>query len=143
MKRSAWFSLAIMMPLLLAGSALSVSAQDWRYSRGRYYRLSEREVREIGRRNGYELGLREGRREARQGLRFNYKDNWAYRNGMIGYRGEYHHDGNYKSGFRDGFEDGYREGYRSFNWRDDRGRHRPWWDDGRYGRDDRSRFPRY
>lgn len=133
MKRTAWFSRA-MVAMLLLGSALSVSAQDWRNDRyGRHYRYSEREVRQIGRRNGYELGLREGQRDYRQGFRFDYKHNRAYKDGKIGYRDEYHHDGNYKDGFREGFEAGYREGY---NGR--RGDYRRDWprDDGRY-------YPRY
>jgi hypothetical protein len=93
-----------------------------------YYRYSEREVREIGARNGYELGLRQGRRDARQGYRLDYKRDPDYKYGMVGYRPEYRHDGNYKKGFRDGFEAGYRNGYHNVrNRRNDR------WDDWRRG----------
>jgi flagellar biosynthesis/type III secretory pathway protein FliH len=138
MKRTAWFSLALVATLLILGSAFSVSA-DHRY------RYSEREVREIGRRTGYELGLHEGRRDHRYGFRFDYKHSRAYKDGKIGYRSEYRHDGNYKKGFREGFEAGYRDGYY--------GRRGDYWPPHRDGRDDddgrgrgdrdRPRFPRY
>lgn len=125
--------MAMIAALLLTGMAFSVSADDWRdYRSGRRYRYSEHEVRRIGWRNGYELGIREGRRDWRQGFRFDYKRSRAYRDGRIGYRDEYRHDGNYKDGFRDGFEAGYREGYNGR--RNDNGRYDR--DNGRYGRDD-------
>jgi hypothetical protein len=121
--------------LILIGSTLSVSADQ-------YYRYSEREVREIGRGNGYDLGYIEGRRDERQHFRFDFKNNRAYKDGKIGYRSEYRHDGNYKQGFREGFEVGYRDGYYGRPRRDHGWRNRPW-DDRRDDRDRRPYYPRY
>lgn len=107
---------------LLTGSALNVSADSYR-------RYSERQIREIGFYNGYEIGYREGQRDLRLRISFDYKQNRAYKNGMVGYRDEYHHDGNYKKGFRNGFEEGYRDAY---NRRGRSSSNRPGWEDDNY-----------
>jgi len=93
--------------LLIGLTTVSASAQY-------RYRISEREVRSIGYRNGFQFGLRDGRYDRRNGNRFDFKRCRAYRDGKYGYRDDYRHDGNYRDGFRDGFEAGYRDGYRSF-----------------------------
>lgn len=109
--------------VLITGSALSVSADSYR-------RYSERQIREVGFSNGYELGWREGLSDRRSGFGFDYKRNRVYRNGMVGYRDEYYHDGNYKNGFRRGFEEGYRDAFSGrrrayYN-------NRPGWNNGGY-----------
>lgn len=123
-----------MIALLLVGTTIN-SFADHR----RYREYSEREIRELGARNGYELGLRAGFADAREGYKFDYKRNPDYKFGLIGYRGEYRHDGNYKDGFRKGFESGYREGYnRAYNNRRGGGwGNRDRYDDRDYRRDDR------
>src|SRR5215475_11987391 len=93
--------------LLIGLTTVSASAQY-------RYRISEREVRSIGYRNGFQFGLREGRFDRRNGNRFDFKRCRAYRDGKWGYRDDYRNDGKYRDGFRDGFEAGYRDGYRSF-----------------------------
>jgi hypothetical protein len=108
--------------LLIALGTVSASAQY-------RYRLSEREVRSIGYRNGFQFGLREGRLDRRYGNRFDFKRCRAYKDGKWGYRDDYRHDGNYRDGFREGFESGYRDGFRSFRGYDRR-------DDDRRDRDD-------
>ena len=95
-----------LVAMLLLGLSVNVLA-DHRD----YYRYSENEVREIGARNGYEIGYRAGMKDARQGYKLDYKHDPDYKFGLVGYRGEYRHDGNYKKGFRQAFEAGYREGY--------------------------------
>jgi hypothetical protein len=110
--------------LLIALTTVSASAQY-------RYRFSEREVRSIGYRNGFQFGLRDGRLDRRSGNKFDFKHCRAYKDGKYGYRNEYHHDGNYRDGFRDGFEDGYRDGFKSFRGYDRRDR-----DDDRRDRDD-------
>lgn len=131
-----------MIALLLVGMTTNIFADHRRY---REY--SEREIRELGARNGYQMGLRAGFQDAREGYRFDYKRNPDYKFGMVGYRGEYKHDGNYKTGFRKGFEYGYREAYeRVYNARRSGGwGNRDRYDDRRYDdRDyDRNRPYRY
>ncbi len=103
--------LVSMMALLLVGTTTTIFADHRDY---RQY--SEREIRELGARNGYQMGLRAGFADVREGYRFDYKRNPDYKFGLVGYRGEYRHDGNYKNGFRKGFEAGYREAYeRAYN----------------------------
>jgi hypothetical protein len=126
MKRSSWFSIALATTLLLIFPAITVLANH-------YYRYNKDEVRQIGWRTGYELGLREGQRDWRLGFRFDYKESQAYKDGKIGYRDEYRHDGHYKKGFREGFEVGYRDGYYGYGWRGDYRRPRR----GDLGYDDR------
>jgi hypothetical protein len=122
MRRASRLTVLAFVALALTGATLPADASQY------YYRYSEREVREIGARNGYELGIRQGRRDARQGYRLDYKRDPDYKYGMVGYRPEYRHDGNYKKGFRDGFEAGYRNGYN-----DARNRRNDRWDDWRRG----------
>lgn len=108
MKRTILLS---MIALLLVGTTTNIFADHRRY---REY--SEREVRDLGARNGYQLGLRAGFADAREGYKLDYKRNPDYKFGRVGYRGEYDHEGDYKNGFRRGFESGYREAYnRTFN----------------------------
>ncbi len=144
MKHFARISTVITASLLLMMLATISASAQYRY------RLSERQVREIGYRNGYQYGIREGRFESRSGRRFDPKDCRAYRDGRWGYRDEYHHDGNYRDGFRNGFLAGYREGFNGGGgywgrdndrwdrndrwgrrdddwWRRDGRRNNPWW----------------
>lgn len=108
MKRTILLS---MIALLLVGTTTNIFADNRRY---RDY--SEREVKELGARNGYQLGLRAGFADARQGYKLDYKRNPDYKFGRVGYRGEFRHEGDYKDGFRRGFESGYREAYnRAYN----------------------------
>ncbi len=104
MNRMARVSTVIAATILMTISTVSASAQY-------RYRLSEREVREIGYRNGYQYGIREGREDRRMGQRLDFKRSRTYRDGRYGYRDDYRHDGNYRDGFRDGFSAGYRQGY--------------------------------
>ena len=97
--------------LTLGASVSVVSAQGYYDRYDRRGRIDKNEVKEIGRRNGYQMGLREGRFDSQRGGRLDYKRSEAYRNGMIGYRYEFRNEGAYRSGFRDGFEDGYRNSY--------------------------------
>jgi hypothetical protein len=132
-----------MIALVLVGTTTNIFADNRRY---RDY--SEREIRELGARNGYQIGLRAGFADARDGYKLDYKRNPDYKFGMVGYRGEYRHDGNYKNGFRKGFESGYREAYnRAYNNRGggwgwgngdrNRDRNNDRYDDRDYRRDDR------
>ena len=131
-----------MIALLLVGTTTNILA-DHRSNRD----YSGQEVRDLGARNGYQLGLRAGYADAREGYKRDHKRNPDYKYGRVGYRGEFRHEGDYKAGFRKGFESGYREAYnqaynrRGNGWgwgnrdRDDRrnDRHGDW----PYNRDDR------
>ena len=87
------------MATLLVMLATSLPALAQRYS--------EREIFQLGRRNGYDYGLRDGRSDRQDGRRYDPKRNRAYKDGKWGYREEYRHDGTYRDGFRDGFLAGY------------------------------------
>jgi hypothetical protein len=105
-------ALATVFAALTLGASVSVVSAQGYYDRyDRRGRMDKNEVREIGRRNGYQMGLREGRFDAQRGGRLDYKRSEAYRNGMIGYRYEFDNEGAYRGGFRNGFEDGYRNAY--------------------------------
>jgi hypothetical protein len=122
MKSKVWLSKVLMASLMMAVAAVGASAQDWR-------RYSERDIYQLAQRNGYRMGVREGRIDRRNNERFDYKRHRAYKDGKYGYRDEYRHDGNYKDGFRNGFAAGYRDGYNGYNTND------RWDNNGRY--DDR------
>lgn len=91
------------MATLLVMLATSLPALAQRYS--------EREIFQLGRRNGYDYGMRDGRSDRQEGRRYDPKRNRAYKDGKWGYREEYRHDGNYRDGFRDGFLAGYDAAY--------------------------------
>ncbi len=86
-----------------------------------YRRYSKDEIREMGARRGYEMGNRSGSKDARGGYKLDYKRDADYKFGLIGYRGEFQHDGAYKDGFRKGFERGYREAYEREHYNNRRG----------------------
>ena len=133
--------MATMFAALTLGASVSVVSAQGYYDRyDRRGRFDKNEVREIGRRNGYQMGLREGRFDSQRGGRLDYKRSEAYRNGMIGYRYEFGHEGTYRSGFRNGFEDGYRQSYnsygRGYGYGDGNGRNSGWGRIGGWGRND-------
>ena len=103
--------------IFLIGITSTTFAQqrDWdrndRRDNREYRRYSKDEIREMGARRGYEIGNRSGSKDARGGYKLDYKRDADYKFGLIGYRGEFQHDGAYKDGFRKGFERGYREAY--------------------------------
>jgi flagellar biosynthesis/type III secretory pathway protein FliH len=91
-------------------------------------RYSEREIREIAQRNGYEYGLREGREDRRDWRSYDFRRNRIYREAMYGYRDAFDDEEDYQQAFRRGFENGYRNGYgRGSGWGNGWGRGR--WDD--------------
>lgn len=120
--RNARLVMATLVAMLTLGSSFSVLA-DRRYDKNY--------VREIGRRNGFEFGEREGRRDIQSRDRFDYKRSRIYRDGDVGYRDDFGHRGDYRNGFRDGFEAGYRNGYNNY------GRGGGWGNDRRNDRNDR------
>ena len=89
-RKSTGLAAATLLALLAVGNSTTASAQ--RYDRndrfGRYERFDKNEVKSIARRNGYEMGVREGRSDSYRGGRFDMKDSRVYRYGMAGYRYE-------------------------------------------------------
>src|SRR5262245_20013738 len=61
-------------------------------------------------RNGYNAGVREGERDARDRKDYGFKRGDVYEDADWGYRGG--NKGDYKRRFRDGYEAGYDAGYR-------------------------------
>lgn len=108
---------ATLLALLTLGTSVSVSAAP---------RFNKNEVKEIARRNGYELGLREGRFDAQRNSRFEVRDSRVYRDGMAGYRYEFGYERDYRNAFRDGFEAGYRNGFSAFQRRGGYRNDGPW-----------------
>ena len=114
-RKSTGLAAAALLALLVVGNSTTASAQ--RYERdgrfGRYEQFDKNEVKSIARRNGYEMGVREGRSDSYRGGRFDMKNSRMYRDGMAGYRYEFRHERDYRNAFRDGFESGYRSGFNS------------------------------
>jgi hypothetical protein len=122
--KSKRFVTTALLAVLTVGTAISVSAAP---------RFDKDDVRSIARRNGYEMGFREGRSDSYRGGRFDVRDSRIYRDGKAGYRNEFGHERDYRNSFRDGFEAGYRNGFSSNQRRggwgnnDGRGNNNPWW----------------
>ena len=118
-----------MMTVLMLGTGFgAVAAPQFGYgSWGRNERMDDGRVRELARRNGFELGQREGRFDAQRRNRMNFKDSDIYRNGLSGYRANFGSERNYRNAFRDGYQDGYRVAYdRYFNSGWNGGRNNTW-----------------
>ena len=128
--KSKRFVATTLLAVLTLGTAISVSGAQ-RFDR--YERFDKNEVKSIARRNGFEMGVREGRNDSYRGGRFDMKDSRIYRDGMAGYRYEFRYERDYRNAFRDGFEAGYRNGFSSNQRRggwgnnDGRGNNNPWW----------------
>jgi len=84
------------------------------YGNGGYYSTDYRgyEMLRSAVNNGYQQGYIEGRRDRREGKRFDYADEDAYRYGNYGYS-SYVDSGQYQYYFREGFRRGYEDGYYS------------------------------
>jgi len=115
--KTAWGMLAVSTLMITTGG--STLAQPW--NRGRYpeqVRYSDREIRQVER-NGYEYGIRDGRRDGHNGERYNPEPGRAIRGGRPG-TWNYQSDSRYgnssrdelRDAFRNGYLDGYRNGYR-------------------------------
>jgi hypothetical protein len=107
-----------------------------------YQRYSKDEIRELGARRGYDMGYRSGQTDARGGHKLDYKHDPDYKFGLVGYRGEYQHDGAYKDGFRKGFERAYREAYEREYYNGRRGNNGGGWGNWGWG-NNRNNRPRY
>jgi hypothetical protein len=98
--------------ILSVGLAAPVMAQavprqgDW--DRGGWYGGGNSD----GYRNGYNAGVREGERDARDRKDYGFKRDDVYEDADWGYRGGSKSD--YKRRFRDGYEAGYDQGYRRY-----------------------------
>jgi hypothetical protein len=87
---------------------------SYRYSRGgRYYETNEYGAEALRQavNSGYELGLGTGRADREDHWAFNYRDSYAYQDGIYGYRGFYIEPDDYQYYFRQGFYRGYEDGY--------------------------------
>lgn len=107
----------VLLAVLTVGSFTTVEAQwnnryDDRYDdRYQVQRYNKNQVKELARRNGYQMGIREGRYDSMRGDRFDVRDSRVYRDGMAGFHRELGYERDYRNAFRDGFEDGYRQGF--------------------------------
>jgi len=61
--------------------------------------------------NGYRQGLGAGRADRMDRWAYNYRDSYAYQDGIYGYRGFYVPRYDYRYYFRQGFRRGYDDGY--------------------------------
>jgi hypothetical protein len=115
-KAKARMAMAMMLAAMMVGSSVGVFAEaQWgQWGRNdRYRRYDKHEVRQIGRQNGYHMGVREGRYDAQRRSRMDFKSSRVYRDAMAGYRSEFGFQNDYRKGFREGFEQGYRNSYRN------------------------------
>ena len=102
--------------MLAAVTALTLGSVA-RANDNSYYARDE--VRDRGYQYGYQDGLRYGRHDRSDGLRYNYKSHlWDEGDGgFASWMGS--HD-RYKKAYRSGYENGYREGYGAYGYRHDR-----------------------
>ena len=105
MKRNTWLMMVLTTLIVMTMTLMTglTAFADSRYS--------EREIREIAQRNGYEYGLREGREDRRDWRSADFRRNRVYREATQGYRGAFDDEEDYRQAFRQGFENGYRNGF--------------------------------
>jgi hypothetical protein len=87
---------------------------SYRYYRGgRYYQTNEygASVLREAVNYGYEEGFWAGRADREDRWAFNYRDSYAYQDGIYGYGGFYIDRDDYNYYFREGFRRGYEDGY--------------------------------
>ena len=87
---------------------------SYRYSRGgRYYQTNEygASVLRQAVNYGYEEGFWAGRADREDRWAFNYRDSYAYQDGIYGYGGFYIDRADYNHYFREGFRRGYEDAY--------------------------------
>jgi len=92
------------------------TAPAYRYSYGgSYYDTSQygADLLQQAVNNGYEEGYQAGQADRKDGWRFDYRNNWAYRDANYGYTGMYVDQPQYNYYFRQGFQRGYEDGYYS------------------------------
>ncbi len=95
--------------LFLLALAAPANAQFGRPNRDGYYGAGR-----VGYENGYREGVKEGEKDARSRDAFEFRDEGDWRDGDVGYRGQYGSRDVYRRVFRDGFEAGYADGYRRY-----------------------------
>jgi hypothetical protein len=80
---------------------------DWRYG-GSF------ELRQTALNAGYNEGIKEGRKDRRNGDRYEYRDEEDYRNANTDYSSRLGNKELYRQYFRQGFVNGYTDGYRGY-----------------------------
>ncbi|HSE33815.1 MAG TPA: hypothetical protein VLA93_19750 [Pyrinomonadaceae bacterium] len=98
-------------------------AQRGRYDNGRYdnrgydnlpYYGGSFDLRQTALNAGYNEGIKEGRKDRRNGDRFEYRDEEDYRNANTDYSSRLGDKELYRQYFRQGFVNGYTDGYRGY-----------------------------
>jgi hypothetical protein len=87
---------------------------SYRYSRGgRYYETNDYGAAVLRQavNYGYEEGFWAGQADRQDRWAFNYRDSYAYQDGIYGYGGFYVDRDDYNYYFREGFRRGYEDGY--------------------------------
>ena len=82
---------------------------DWRYNNGGSFQL-----RQTALNAGYNEGIKEGRKDRRNGEGFEYRDEEDYRNANTDYSSRLGSRELYRQFFRQGFVNGYSDGYRGY-----------------------------
>jgi hypothetical protein len=80
---------------------------DWRYG-GSF------DLRQTALNAGYNEGIKEGRKDRRNGDRYEYRDEEDYRNANTDYSSRLGNKELYRQYFRQGFVNGYTDGYRGY-----------------------------
>jgi flagellar biosynthesis/type III secretory pathway protein FliH len=112
--KTAWMMLAVATLLITTGGSILAQPRN----RDRYpeqARYSEREIRQTER-NGYEYGIRDGRRDGQNGDRYNPEPGRAIRDrrdSSWGYRSDSRYGNSSRDELRDAFRNGYLDGYRN------------------------------
>ena len=88
--------------------------RDWRYDDDRYGYGGSFQLRQTALNAGYNEGIKEGRKDRRNGDRFEFRDEEDYRNANTDYSSRLGNKELYKQYFRQGFQNGYSDGYRGY-----------------------------
>jgi len=87
---------------------------SYRYVRdGRYYDANRHQADLLQQavREGYQMGVRAGMADRRDGWRSDWRNNFAYQDASYGYNGYYVDRSEYNHYFREGFQRGYQDSY--------------------------------
>ena len=102
------------IPTTTRGDPYFYTPPSYRYARGgRYFETNEygAVVLRQAVNDGYAQGFGAGRADRLDRWAYNYRDSYAYQDGIYGYRGFYVPRADYRYYFRQGFRRGYDDGY--------------------------------
>ncbi|HEY0428025.1 MAG TPA: hypothetical protein VGC76_09620 [Pyrinomonadaceae bacterium] len=105
---------ALALGLMLAMTAVSVSAQRNRKMKSVGNFGGSAQLRKTARNSGYSEGVKAGRNDKRRNEPLNFKDERVYQDATNGYSARLGDKVLYQRYFREAFENGYRDGWNGY-----------------------------